>query len=327
LIARQLARCKVQSDFLKDMPRFATVNDIVIVISMIVMLVVYGYDDLTAVASRRSHAADASASSGTQLTYLDYSFLRNSYWYFFGALGCVFLAYILTRFDAIENDWAVQNKDLLHFLVHVSKTTLSNLANVAILIAAIAYGRAENFKNARALKGLLISALLFVLWAVFWELVHHDDSLIFTVLLISPDVVIANVALILLGWVFLSRWSGVGVLFFLLMVIYAVLQLPARIALDLKEFLNPNKAVDLESTFYLLAVGKIFMVSGFVLMLRTVTDKTAEPRFWPRGPRVSPYPVSIQHVVLALLFALLVPLILHWANQAYAGEHLTFPSF
>jgi Ca2+/Na+ antiporter len=133
--------------------------------------------------------------------------------------------------------------------------------------------------------------------------------------------VLANLALILLGWVFLSRWSGVGTLYFIITALYALLQLPARVALDLKDFFEHHlveaSSVNLEPVFYLLAVGKIFLIGGFMLLVRKVTDDIAEPRAWPKGPRKSPYPV--RDAVLALIFAFIAPLVIDWGRQAVAG--------
>jgi hypothetical protein len=313
------------------MPVYAIVNDIVIAVGLMIMLIVYWHDELTRSESNSERAAQAGevstrAAKETPPIYLDYPFLKSAYWYFFAALGCVLVAYFLSRLDDLGNNWSPENKELLHFFVHVPKIVLSNVANVALLISALAYGRAQNFKTQNAKRGLAISALLFALWAFFWELLHHDTSLIYTTLLVSPDVVVSNVALILLGWVFLSRWTGIGVIYFLIVIAYAVLQLPARIAIDLGSFLDANKHPDLEPTFYLLAVGKIFIIGGFILMVRNVGSDTTESRFWPGRHRTSLYPVSLQHVVLALLFAFLVPFILHWAGQAYGGDCCTlFP--
>lgn len=306
------------------MPKYATVNDIIIAVGMVTMLVMYWYDELTR-NDRSSEGGQRAGETGeSSLVYLDYPFLRSAYWYFFGALGCLFLIYLLTLFDSLGKDWNSENQEHLHFLLHVVKTVISNLANVAILVTAVAYGRARNFKSKNAARGFATSALLFALWAMFWELLHHDTSLIYTTLLVSPDIIVSNVALILLGWVFLCRWSGIGVAYFFVMIVYAVLQLPARVAFDLSGFLDPAKHVNLEPTFYFLAAGKIFMVGGFILMVRNVAKDAAEPRFWPRGERISPYPLSLQHVFLALLFAFLVPFVLHWVGQASAGTCCSF---
>ena len=315
------------------MPKFASVNAIVIAVSLIILLLVYIYDRyvLDAVVQHQAKSDDHNeqrpngAEPKAELIYLNYPSIRSAYWYFFGALTWLFISYLLTDLDPIETGLSNDSKELAHQVTHALKSSLSNLANVSLLVAAIAYARGENFDAANARRWFGRIAILIALWTIFWELVHHDRSLFFSALFTAPDVILSNIALIALGWVFLSRWKGVGVAYFVVTICYAVLQLPARIALDLQPFLDPNKAVDLEPTFYLLAVGKILLIGGFILILRKITTDIDEPRFWPREPRSSPYP--IRDVALALLFGFTVPFVLHWGNEAVAGGCCTWPNF
>ena len=224
------------------MTALATVNAAVLAVSMIIILLIYVYDESTQSATSPevpAAAQEAGATPKPVLTYLNYPFNRSAFWYFFGALGWIFMIYLLSEFDEISRNWSDQDKELWHLLTHALKVFFSNLANVSLVIAAVAYGRGKNFDAKKARKWFGWSAIGIALWAFFWELVHHDTSLLYTSLLIAPDVVLSNVAFILLGWVFLSRWSGIGVAYFIITVLYAVLQFPARLALDLSEFLDP----------------------------------------------------------------------------------------
>jgi hypothetical protein len=302
------------------MPRFALVNMIIIAISMTIMLIIY-IQDLGQSGQKKETLQNQPRKHGKaqkpSVTYLDYHSSRSAYWYFFGALTWVFISYLLTQLDGIGKDWSEQAKQLLHVYTHSPKIFLSNLANVSLLIAAFAYGLGKDFDSNFTKKLFAISAILIAIWCVFWELVDHEKSLLFTMLLIAPDVVLSILALILLGWVFVSRWSGVGVAYFIIMILYAIFQLPARIAVDLKGFLDPSKPLNLEPTFYLLAAGKIFVVGGFIFMLRKTTDDIDQPRLWPTGPRSSPYP--LHHVVLALVGALVAPFIIDWGKEVLAN--------
>jgi hypothetical protein len=311
------------------MPRFAIDNAIVIVLGMFLLLLVYAFDFATHNKKPAQAESKPQAPAAPQppeavapaRSYLDHPFIRISYWYFFGALACVLIGYCLLGIDDTAQGWPAKIKELVHPVSHVLKAVASNVANLSLLIAGAAYARGRDFDPVYAKTWLWIYAILIALWATCWELLHHTTSLFLTLVFIAPDVLLANLALIFLGWVFFSRWSGVGTLYFIIAALYALLQLPARLALDLKGFFEQHSVeptnVNLEPVFYLLAVGKIFLIGGFVLIVRKVTDDIEKPCPWPTESRTSPYPM--RDAVLALIFAFVAALVVDWGREVVAG--------
>jgi hypothetical protein len=307
------------------MPKNASINAIVIAIILLCMLVVYLHDDITNPNDQKKSMGD-DTTQGPPI-YLHYSSNLNAFWYFFTALTCLLLVYLILYFGSD----VVSRTELRHWLVHVPAEVFSNVSNISMLIAAIAYGQGSEFKVKRALRSFGISALVITIWVIFWELADHDHNLLYTSLLVAPDVLASDVALLLLGWVFFSRWSGIGVLYFIVTIIYALLQFPASVALDLCPVLNVEQVLKVEQPgqtlaackdllepflFYLLASGKILLAGGFVLMLRQSTKDVDQARLWPKVPRASPFPMSAQEIFVAFLFAVAVPLPLDWLKDS-----------
>jgi len=126
------------------------------------------------------------------------------------------------------------------------------------------------------------------LWALFWEIVGHSNNLFWTSLLIAPELAIANIAMVLLGWGFFVRWSGFSTLLFLLAIIYALLQLPAFLELELDVFLKHDQLETLDISFPLLAACQVMLSYGFLSLIRGSTAAGVEidkPRYRLDGPR------------------------------------------
>jgi hypothetical protein len=307
------------------MPKNASINAIVIAIILLCMLVVYWCDDNvtqtdTSPNDQQKSIGEDTTQNQTAPTYLHYSSNLNAFWYFFTTLGCLLLAYSVLHFGSD----AITQTELRHWLLHAPAVVLSNVSNISLLIAAIAYGQGKEFKAQRALRSFGIGVLVITIWVILWELADHDHNLLYTSLLVAPDVLASDVALLLLGWVFFARWSGIGVLYFIVTIIYALLQFPARVALDLcpvltleqsGQVLAPCKTLLEPFLFYLLASGKILLAGGFVLMLRQSTKDLDQARLWPKVPRASPFPMSMHEIWIAVLLAIVVPLPLDWLRN------------
>jgi hypothetical protein len=155
-------------------------------------------------------------------------------------------------------------------------------------MAAIAYSSGKDFDIRRLTRRAGVAAMAMLLWVVLWEILGHENNLFWTSLLIAPEVAIANIAMVCLGWAFFVRWSGFSTLYFILAMIYALLQLPALLELELDAFFRPQMLESLNIAFPLLAVCKIGLAYGFLSLLCRSTDaaiKIDQPKCWPSGSR------------------------------------------
>jgi hypothetical protein len=297
------------------MPKNASINAIVTAVILLCMLVVYWFDET--VPQNKTVAEGETAHP-----YLSYPSNMNAYWYFFTSFACILVEYSILHFVP---DFGAPQAEFLHWLQHGAEVVLSNVGNISMLIAAIAYGQGKDFNVERAWRSFWICTLAIMIWAICWELADHEHNLLYTSVLIAPDVLGSDVALLLLGWVFLARWSGIGVFYFIVTIIYALLQFPANVALELCSVLGggqipvPCKALLDPLLFYLLASGKIALAGGFVLMLRQTTKDIDQARLWPKTPRGSPFPMSTQEISVAFLFALVAPPVLDWAWRFFTN--------
>lgn len=212
----------------------------------------------------------------------------NVFWFFFAAMTCILGIYLILAGSgglAQACPPPKESNDLVHQLIHIAISVLSNVSNLCLLTTAIAYSGAKQFKLRQALNWFVPAVLFILLWASVWELVDHRATPLFTSLMIAPDIVIANVSMVALGWVFFARWKGSSI-FFIVTVIYALLQLPARIGLEMRQFLTADYACSLDFAFYLLAAGKLAIAYWFLALLcRSTSESFHEPKYWPLGER------------------------------------------
>lgn len=138
-----------------------------------------------------------------------------------------------------------------------------NIGSMAIFGSAIAYARGEKliFRDFSWLIGLLI-------FMMFWNLVSQRFATGFLsmIITIAPSVILSSMSLIFFGWVFFVRWGGVlGILYFLCLVLYSILQFPAYMAIFLKPYFVSTQ--DIEIIYALLAGMKIPLILGFMVFL------------------------------------------------------------
>src|SRR5713101_1375954 len=174
------------------------------------------------------------------------------------------------------------------------------------------YGQGLEFDLRRAIRRIPGYVLLLFLWGIFWEMiVDHRQNFVASALMLAPDVVLANIALVLLGWVFFVRWSRLGNLFVLVAILYALPQLPALLARDLGTFLKPE--LNLTTIFYVLAGGKVLLAYGFLSLLCSSVlpgIKVNERKLWPADRVPHDFLPSIGRgrvadFILAIVFALI----------------------
>lgn len=161
------------------------------------------------------------------------------------AFWCYFTAYVfLTIFwvlvwleNGIESHGI--HLGLAHSLIHVPRIMCGWLASSCLLMSAIAYASGKRLHLRGMISVAAKAAVAMLAWAVLWEIPGHAHSAMWTALLISPDLALATFAMVLLGWAFYVRWSGsFPAVYLALTGVYAVLQLPLHLALDLDEFLQ-----------------------------------------------------------------------------------------
>ncbi len=167
-----------------------------------------------------------------------------------------------------------------------------NIGNMAIFGSAIAYARGDRL-NPKKDFTWLIGLLVFLM---FWNLVSQRfvTGFIGMTITIAPSVILSAISLMFFGWVFFVRWGGfIGSVYFLCVGLYAILQLPAYVAIFLKPFLGSNQ--DVGVIFSLLAGMKIPLISGFMVLLlnSSLLDvKISEERIMPSVPVTLPDPMN-----------------------------------
>ena len=291
-------------------PSFQAINEIVLFVVLTYMFLLWVHDIATykrptsdSGVGTSSAAGGSAPSAGTKsaLVFESQASTASAFWFFFSTLVYAIVAYLLS-----ESETEKGHDRVIHVLGGIS----SNVANISLLIAATAYSRGSNFDLKSALRWLVIFIVGAIFWATFWEILRHEENALLTSVMMAPDVVVSNIALVFLGWAFFARWSGLGAFYLGLVLVYALLQFPARIVLDLNKFVLPEHVGNLKPTFYLLAAGKIFLAWGFLVMLRKSTPDNIttidKPKNWPDPPRkhLDITPVEIMHVVLAFVFAI-----------------------
>src|SRR5262249_30627892 len=122
----------------------------------------------------------------------------------------------------------------LHGVFHSAEMLVGNLASMSALVAALAYGRGKDFDLRAALIWMAIFALVVLIWVIPFEMFGHTTTLFWTVIEGAPGILIANVALIALGWAFFARWGGTTWIYLALTTVYAILQFPANLSDDLE---------------------------------------------------------------------------------------------
>jgi len=287
----------------------AYINAIVLVAILTCMILLYLHDSITIGSSIKTHRSspsqtgDSAPQNDSALLGENHASTAASFWFFFAAFACLLLVYLLNP---------VSGLDYFHPVLHLIQSVLSNLSNISLLLAAVSYGQGLEFDLRRAIRRIPGYVLLLFLWGIFWEMiVDHRQNFVARALMLAPDVVLANIALVLLGWVFFVRWSRLGNLFVLVAILYALPQLPALLARDLGTFLKPE--LNLTTIFYVLAGGKVLLAYGFLSLLCSSVlpgIKVNERKLWPADRVPHDFLPSIGRgrvadFILAIVFALI----------------------
>jgi hypothetical protein len=139
-----------------------------------------------------------------------------------------------------------------------------DIGSVSGLAFVIAYYKGHQFKWGQ-LEPILI--LLFFLAA--WDILSAAflPGAAYRMLVIAPSAIMANVFIVGIGWIFLVRWGLTALPFFVLTILYAVLQLPAYFELFVVIPFNiQGSFAGPWQVFFLLAVGKLMYACSFFAM-------------------------------------------------------------
>jgi hypothetical protein len=170
---------------------------------------------------------------------------------------------------------------------------LDNVSKLCLFATALSYSRVREFNLKLTLAVMAATLLLLSLWEVFfsWLSKGWPDDMLIGSLRLTPDVMLSGIGIVLIGWAFFVRWSGLFGWFFLLVTLaYSVLQFPATLLLGFDHFLADPIHSDLNIAFSCLAGAKVLLAFGFLSLVCESSDPALEidrPSTWPRNP-VSP---------------------------------------
>ena len=235
--------------------------------------------------SRRSRPISRVADRDSALLFERHPSAASAFWFFFIALSSLLLIYLLVPpRTAGGSTGLAASWEMFHPVIHGAVTVLSNFANFCLLMAALCYssGKAYGIWKQRSRIAAFVAGIF--VWTICWEVAGHRQSVTLTSLMLAPDVVMANVAFVLLGWSFYVRWKGLGTIYFLFTIIYALLQLPALISRELGDFFDPRYAATTDKLFFWLAGGKALLAYGFLSLLSSSVCpaiRVDEKKNWP----------------------------------------------
>ena len=149
---------------------------------------------------------------------------------------------------------------------------------------------------------VLIPFLALFAWDYFLgRYVSGPGQTLLSVICLAPSLLLSQIAMVLLGWAFVARWGIYGLIFGLLCVLHALLQVPTYIALNLSgEFqLSPEDKAQFAHIVNALGLLKLPLAYGFLAFLASRNrPKFDEPAFLPATKSVAPdksvfIPISI----------------------------------
>jgi hypothetical protein len=213
----------------------------------------------------------------------------SAFWFYFAAFFFLLVFWLLVMAEHALEQRGIDS-GLPHGVVHLPRVAFGWLANLSLLMTAIAYSGGQDFNPRKLIGRAGVGTTIMFLWALLWEIVGHQSNLFWTSLLIAPELALANIAMVFLGWTFFVRWSGFSTLYFTLAIVYALLQLPAYLQLELDTFFKGNRQLlaTLDIAFPLLAACQVMLAYGFLSLLRRSTVEAVEidkPKYWPSGSR------------------------------------------
>jgi hypothetical protein len=247
------------------------------------------------------------------------------FWLFFAVFLCFLLEYLIGHlYQSLSGD----EQKIWHSTIHVTGNLVGNLASLFMLLAAAAYSRGDRFKIRSARDVVLAYSIGIVAWSILFEAVGHERSAFATALATAPVLLLASVAGTALGWAFFVRWGSTAWPFFVVSIVYSLLQLPAYIRGEFgyldnalgQEIRNSN----LDYAYPILAGGKVLLAFGFLSLLcgsAHADVRISEPKNWPTT--AVPPPTSY-HMGWGWLASLLAGLIIATATQPLGGAILKY---
>lgn len=178
---------------------------------------------------------------------------------------------------------------------------VTDIGSAAMLCAAFILMRGDkHFSGFDA--ALLIPLLVLLGWDyVCGGYASGPGKTLLSVICLAPSLLLSQIAVVLLGWAFVVRWGAYGVIFFILCILHAVLQLPTYVALNLATDFQLTVRDKEQFTQVVQALGllKIPLAYGFLAFLASpVRPVFTEPAFLPPEKSVIPdkrifVPISI----------------------------------
>ncbi len=251
-------------------PYYVKANLLILFVALLAMLGIYGYAKMF----------------GTPRAVLIHRFRSAAcaFWFFFAGYACLFFLYMWVYF--YEKAGQGQQSLASSQAVDIGTDILGNTANLCFLATAVAYCRGKTFNYIRVSGAIILITVFITIWAFGWSVLGRPDDLFVKSIQYAPELVLPTVAFTALGWAFFARWGGVaGVLFFVVALVYAILQVPANLMASFGDFLKTPAA--LEVTFSYLAAGKILLAFGFLSLLCSSSLPAVgmnQPKYWPDEP-------------------------------------------
>lgn len=184
-----------------------------------------------------------------------------------------------------------------------------DVGDLALLGFVICYCSGDKDFSWKRLSLLPLSLTILIL---FYAMMYTSvtPSPLFSLWLVSPSAVLANVAIIMFGWAFLVRWELKALPLFCFTTIYALTQLPAYTAAFVvmpeqyyAQFCSVESFKKINAVFPYLALGKVILAFyPFVLFLSPdgFHPDFSQPKYWPSNEKIPLHP-NIRRALLWVL--------------------------
>lgn len=180
--------------------------------------------------------------------------------------------------------------------------TILDIGDLSLLGFVICYCNGEEGFSWKRLGILPITLLFLILFYSITYPFFQRDPVRLSLWVLSPSVVLANVAIIMFGWSFFVRWEMIGLPLFLVSCVYALAQLPAYMAAflfiptsdaDPTPVIAAQKFLKIGDVFSFLAVGKFLLAAYPVILF--LSPKNNRPnltiaKYWPNNERITIHP-------------------------------------
>lgn len=201
--------------------------------------------------------------------------------------------------------------------LHPITLSILDFGDLCLLGFVICYCSGDADFSWKRLSLLLITLMILILYYTIMYGALRGGYLqanpLFAVWLFSPSAVLANVALLMLGWAFLVRWGLKALPLFFVTSAYAWAQLPAYIAAFVvlpSEYKGQFASVQgfniIQTVFPYLALGKIvlaFYPLTLFLSPEGSRPDTKKAKYWPSKEQFNLHP-NIRRILLWVLTTL-----------------------